>query len=243
MKTQCTIHLFFLSFIVCITFSSNAFAQKGGYYRGHPRGYAYARPYVSVNVGAYAYPAYPAYPPYVAYPRCRVPYYAPYGPVVHMGFRPFGMMVSTLPYGYFSFYIGPTPYYYFNGIYYRPYSSGYRVVAPPLGAVVNHLPPGAKAKVIDGEKCYELDGTYYKENLDSENRLTYRVVGTDGVLNTEKAEGIGTTEPEVGYKTDKLPPDSRSIVIQGEKLYTTPNGLYYKEVTEGDKTYYELVGR
>ena len=47
----------------------------------------------------------------------------------------------------------------------------------------------------------------------------------------------------IGDRIDKLPSDSRAVVIQGEKLYNTPSGLYYKEVTEGNRVYYELVGK
>jgi len=32
-------------------------------------------------------------------------------------------------------------------------------------------------------------------------------------------------------------------VIQGEKLFATPDGLYYKEVIEKNKVHYELVGK
>ena len=80
--------------------------------------------------------------------------------------------------------MGPNPYYYFNGIFYRPHANQYQVVAPPLGAVVNKLPSGAKVRVIDGQKYYEQNGTFYKEEVDQNNRLSYKVVGTDGVLNT-----------------------------------------------------------
>jgi hypothetical protein len=61
-------------------------------------------------------------------------------------------------------------------------------------------------------------------------------------LNTDKDTGM-SNEPQVGDRTDKLPADSKPVVIQGEKLYSTPSGLYYKEVIEGSKVYYELVGK
>jgi hypothetical protein len=111
-------------------------------------------------------------------------FYRPYGSVYQIVPPPFGITISTLPFGYMSFFMGPNPYYYFNGIFYRPYSNQYQVVAPPLGAVVNKLPSGSKVKVIDGQKYYEQNGTFYKEEIDANNKLSYRVVGTDGVLNT-----------------------------------------------------------
>ena len=237
MKTQRSTCLFVLTLVVTLIFSTNSFAQRGRYkynrgsYGYYPyRNYSYVHPRVSIHFGGYDY----------GYDRGY--YYRPYGSYFQMVVPPFGLRIGTLPFGYRSFYIGPNPYYYYNGTYYRPYANEYEVVAPPLGAVVRQLPPGAKPKVIDGQKYYELSGTYYKEQLDSENRLSYTVVGTDGVLNTDGGASV-QAEPQIGDRTDKLPADSKPVVIQGEKLYSTTSGLYYKEVIEGNKVYYELVGK
>jgi hypothetical protein len=222
--------------MICLIFSSTSFAQRGrhnhsrGNYRYYSqRSYSYSRPYVSVHFNNYNY-------------RYHHGYYRPYGSVFQLVIPPFGVHISTLPYGYRSFYIGPHPYYYYNGIYYRPYANQYEVVAPPLGAIVDELPPGAKMKVIDGQKYYELNGTYYKEELNDNDELSYKVVGTDGVLNTDKEESV-SSEPAVGDTIDELPADSKAVVINGEKLYSTPSGLYYKKVIEKNRVYYELVGR
>lgn len=238
MKTQRYTYFFLITF-TALLFSSTSFAQRGRYrndrgyhgYRYYPhRSYSYVRPYFSLPFGGYNY-------------RYRDGYfYRPYGSYFQLVIPPFGIRIATLPYGYRSFYIGPNPYYYYNGTFYRPYANEYEVVAPPLGAVVDQLPPGARPKIIDGQKYYELNGTYYKEQLNAENRLSYTVVGTDGVLNTDTGESF-PSEPQIGDRTDKLPGDSKPVVIQGEKLYSTPSGLYYKEVIEGNKVYYELVGK
>jgi len=180
MKTKKCSPFFLLTLITCLLFSTISFAQKGPYrynkayhvhYYPYPV-YSYAHPYVSIPYGGYVY----------RYQQgC---FYRPYGTVFQVVPPPFGIQISTLPYGYMSFYMGPNPYYYFNGIFYRPNANQYQVVAPPLGAVVNKLPSGAKVRVIDGQKYYELNGTFYKEETDQNNRLSYKVVGTDGVLNT-----------------------------------------------------------
>jgi hypothetical protein len=155
-------------------------------------------------------------------------------------FPPFGIRIATLPFGYRSFYVGPDPYYYYNGIFYRPYANEYKVIPPPLGAVVDELPPGARVKVIDGRKYYEFNGTYYEEQINQYNELSYKVVGTDGVLNTEDTVQLSLN---IGERINSLPPNSRPVVIEGEKLYSTPSGLYYKEVIAGNKVFYELVGK
>jgi len=198
--------------------------------------------------------------------------------------------------GYRSFYVGPSPYYYYGGVYYKPYSSNqYEVVKPPLGAVVNELPPGAKVAVIDGKKYYQYSGTYYEESINDNNQLEYTVVGTDGILNTENAGASNnnnndqrsadnnysqrnndnnnvrrrddndnnqrstdnnnsrrsadnnneqrTAGPAVGDRFEDLPADSKSVVINNEKLYISPSGTYYKEIVSGNQVYYEVVGR
>ena len=247
MKTQRCTYLFLLTLVACLVFSSAGFAQRGryGYDRGYhrnyyqQRNYSYSRPYVSLHHNNYSYG-------YRNYSYGYGPgYYSPYRSSISVVIPPFGVRIGTLPYGYRSFYIGPNPYYYYNGNYYRPYANEYETVAPPLGAVVDELPPAAKVKVIDGQKYYELNGTYYQEEINGNNELSYRVVGTDGVLNTENAndERNVSSEPSIGDRIDRLPGDSKAVVIQGQKLYSSPSGLYYKEVIEGNKVHYELVGK
>jgi len=186
-------------------------AYPKGYY-GHP--YAYAHPPVYVHPPVYMHPPV-YYPPiyyggyyYQFYNGC---FYRPYGAYFQMVVPPIGITIGALPPGYFGFYMGPTPYYYFNGIFYHPTGNQYEVVAPPLGAVVDKLPQGSKVKVINGEKYYELNGTYYKEQFDDRNRLSYRVVGTDGVLNTDAdPNGNVSTEPQTDQSTNQPSIDKTS---------------------------------
>lgn len=213
-----------------------------GYSRGYPRNYyggyypyrayGYNRSFVSVNFGGIGYRYQSGY------------FYRPYGSSFQVVVPPIGIRIGTLPVGYRQMYVGPDPYYFYNGVYYRsmPDSEEYEVVAPPLGATVSSLPAGAKATVIDGMKYYELNGTYYQEEITSDNKLQYTVVGTDGVLDT-RGDDYETSEPQVGDRFDTLPSDAKAVVIQGEKFYTTPAGLYYKEVVDGKKVYYEVVGQ
>ena len=195
--------------------------------------------------------------PYSYYGRIRYPFMH-YGPS-------FGFRIHILPFGFFPFYLGGYPYYYYQGIYYRPYQDGgYEVIAPPLGARVSGLPPGARPRIIDGEKYYELGGTFYQEEITEDNRLWYVVVGIDGILNTNN-----TTQPapEVlppapnsnhpvpvpdysnnlpiaapGTKINELPAGSKAVVINQQKFYEAPDGIYYQEVIEGDSVSYVVVG-
>ncbi|MBS1510662.1 MAG: hypothetical protein JST86_07480 [Bacteroidetes bacterium] len=248
--------------IVMVAISSTVQAQRHRSERGYRYGNYYSynyrpyRPAVSVRIGS----------PYGYYPYYNRPVYrAPYS-YVHFG-PSFGFRINVLPVGFYPFYVGPNPYYYYEGVYYRPYSSGgYEVVAPPLGAEVKHLPSGAKATVIDGVQYYELGGTFYQEQIDDKNKVTYKVVGTDGVLNTgadqntttqpapppastQQTQNNTTTTtnttnvlPEVGARFDKLPDGSKLAIIKKEKYYVSPAGVYYQEVIDGNNIRYEVTG-
>jgi hypothetical protein len=262
MKYMKTIKPIFFSIVLLLIVCTTASAQRrhyggGGYRNYNYYGYNSYRPYhsyASVNFGR----------PYNYYSYYNRPVYrAPYS-YVHFG-PAFGFRINVLPFGYSPFYVGGNPYYYYDGIYYRPYSGGgYEVTTPPLGATVKHLPSGAKVTVIDGVKYYELGGTFYQEEITDNNKLRYRVVGTDGVLNT----GGGTDEdtnytappatsnnsatqqsntatqqlPAVGTRFDKLPEGCKTVVIKKEKYYVSPAGVYYQEVVDGNNIRYEVTG-
>ena len=188
-------------------------------------------------------------------------------PYIYSHFGPaFGFRINILPFGYSPFFIGNNPFYYYQGIYYRPYNNGgYEVVAPPLNAVVKHLPSGAKVTVINGEKYYELGGTFYQEETSSKNKLQYRVVGTNGVINTvdenENESSINDVptindappinnnlKPESeklvqSQKISQLPANSKTVIINKQKLYLAPNGIYYQEsVDANNNVSYQSVG-
>lgn len=259
--------------LFAVLLSVALFAQRGrGNNKHYNRGYSYQhRPYynyhqprtrVTVQVGPrYNYrPAYrPYYRPYyrpVYQPVYRSPRaYVHYGPV-------FGVRINTLPYGYNRIYVGSNPYYYNDGVYYRPNNNnaGYEVVAPPLHATVKRLPANATVTMIDGQKYYQVGGTFYQEELDENNKLSYRVVGTDGVINTEQyvdeaAPGNMENEPmenenlnaydeaipALGSRYDVLPAESKVQVINNQKYFISPGGIYYMEVIEGDKIRYEVT--
>jgi len=240
MKTQ---NYTCLTLFTLLLFSVTSFGQK--FYRvSPPVVYSYPSPYA-------AYPAYPGrggchghhHQPYKLIVPAPGPKVIIPAPVPPPSPNPkLGMQLNVLPNGYYSFSIGQTPYYYYNGIYYQPYRTGYMVITPPMGAVIYQLPRGAAPTQIDGEKYYEYNGTYYRPGMDSENRFSYTVVGTNGEINPDTNASESSTT-KVGYKTDELPEHCRPVVIDGERLYATASGQYYKKVFEGDKVYYELVER
>lgn len=202
-----------------------------------PRVYSYYHPFASIGFGG------------IHYRYQRGYFYRPYGASFQLVIPPIGIRIATLPVGYRRVYVGPDEFYFYNNVYYRSSRNGYEVVAPPLGAELEQLPPGAKVKVIDGKKYYETDGTYYEEEITESGDLMYRVVGTDGVLNTTNAQDSLQDEdrepagPQVGDRFDELPADCQTVEIREEKLYLSPAGLYYKEVTEDKRVVYEVVGK
>lgn len=250
---------------LALLLSVAAFAQRGrGYNNNRYRPgnhYNYNRSHFSITVGP-RYNYRPGYRrPYYSYaPRYRPiyrPVYRSPRPYVHYG-PSFGFRLNVLPFGYSRVYVGGNPYYYNDGIYYRNYNntSSYEVVEPPLDAVVNKLPSNATVTIIDGQKYYQVGGTFYQEEFDENNRLSYRVVGTDGIINTiadasaVPEENVNAYEelvpapavvPILGSRYDDLPADSKVQVINQQKYFISPGGVYYKEVIEGDRIRYEVT--
>lgn len=272
-KYRVFIQSFFLITLLCFL-SLGIIAQgrnggRGGGYGNYGSRFGSSHNYVSINNNYRGYNSnrfnygfnYNYYPAYQYRPIYQSSYvYSHFGPS-------FGFRINVLPFGYNPFYIGNNPFYYYEGIYYRPYiNGGYEVTAPPLGAVIKHLPSGVKVTIINGQKYFELGGTFYEEEISAKNKIQYKVIGTNGVIDTDdqaaqrnndtsdgKVTGNdyapsanATTDVQInqdGQKIDQLPANSKVVIINKQKLYLTPNGVYYKEIIDADnKLAYESVG-
>jgi hypothetical protein len=115
------------------------------------------------------------------------------------------------------------------------------VVDAPMGAAVPDLPNGAKVVVINDQKYYELDGTYYKEEIRDNDEIWYTVVGKNGKINTDDA--IVDDEPYIGDILDELPPDCKTVVVNGNKYFVSPDDVYYEEIVSGNDVRYKVVGK
>ena len=265
---------FFFSITLLCFLSLGVVAQgrnggRGGGYGNSGSRFSSPRNYVSITNNYRGYNSnrfnyglsYNYYPSYQYRSIYQSPYvYAHFGPA-------FGFRINVLPFGYNPFYIGNNPFYYYQGIYYRPYiDGGYEVTAPPLGAIVKHLPDRVKVTIINGQKYFELGGTFYEGEISAKNKLQYRVIGINGVINTsdlvedrnndtsdvkvtgnDYAPSVNATNDikinQDGQKIDQLPANSKVVIINKQKLYLTPNGIYYKEIIDADnKLTYECVG-
>jgi hypothetical protein len=158
-----------------------------------------------------------------------------------------------LPYGYYPFYWGSLPYYYYGGVFYRPYNGGYEVTTPPIGAAVPSLPSNAQSIVIDGIQYYEADGVYYQANVDNNGKTVYIVTGRDGVLNTDNGSGQPAADnvdpidnaPATNSAQVQNPPQAQSAPQQanvaavakvGDVVNQLPPDCH--KVTLNKKTYY-----
>jgi hypothetical protein len=254
----CTTKVYKLLFcvaVIVIATTSSATAQR---YYGHPRGGS-GNYYPSPRVYAYAPPR-PVFRPSLQinlglgsryYPRPYSPYshsYVHYGPSI--GFR-----VNVLPYGYFPFYFGSSNYYYYDNTFYRRYDDrNYEVVAPPIGAKLPQLPKNATGVTIDGIRYYELGGTYYQETYNDKNQTLYEVVGVNGELRTNSVQNNNgnfnnQNQPQQnrpiqeGDFVDNLPDQCKTITINGQTLYVSPDNIYYQQIIESNRIYYKVVGK
>lgn len=184
-------------------------------------------------------------------------FYASYGDYYGLIAPPFGLTLGLLPRGYWGFNYGGFPYYYYSGVFYRPTEDKkYQVVQAPVGAEVPSLPKDAKPIVVNDQKLYEYLGTYYKEVMGTDGKVKYIVQGKDGVLNTDKqpevtvskeAGTVNTTPatiytPSVGDIVLQLPSQFKIVIINGKKLYVTPENIYYEEFVDGNVLKYKVVG-
>jgi hypothetical protein len=162
-----------------------------------------------------------------------------------------GFSIGFLPYGYYPFYFGDYQYFYSDGLFYQYNNDQYTVVEPPVGAEVTTLPSNAQSIVINGQQYYEVDGVYYQPITKDDGTLSYQVAGKDGELNT------GTTDPngdpavdnnapaplQMGDLVNTLPDGCRKVTVNGDKLYISPDGVYFKAQLDDDNNkVYKVVG-
>ncbi|SDR92349.1 hypothetical protein SAMN05216490_0207 [Mucilaginibacter mallensis] len=157
-----------------------------------------------------------------------------------------GFSIGYLPYGYYPFYYGDYQYFYSGGLFYQYDNDQYTVVEPPVGAEVTTLPSNAQSIVINGQQYYEADGVYYEPITKDDGSLSYQVAGKDGELTTDDSGGDvnnAPAAPQIGDIVTQLPPNCRKININGDKLYISPDGVYFKVLVDpnGNKTY-KIVG-
>jgi len=211
----------------------------------------------TVQMGLAARPAYRSFPglpgspgvtrispgrggrPYGGYYNAHGYYNSFYAP--HVGFR-----LNVLPYGYYPFWWGPNQFFYSDGLYYQYLNNQYEVVEPPVGAAINTLPDNAQSIVINGIQYYELNGVYYQPITKDDGTVVYQVAGKDGELNTDDGSGQmqgAVPLPQIGDIVSTLPEGTRTIKINGQKLYVSPDDYYYQETRDSNNNkVYKIVG-
>ena len=205
----------------------------------------------SVQIGLSARPAYRSYPglpgsngvtringrPYAGYYNNHGYYNSFYSP--HLGFR-----LNVLPYGYYPFFWGPDQYFYSDGLYYQYLNDQYTVVEPPVGAAINTLPDNAQSIVINGVQYYELNGVYYQPITKDDGSVVYQVAGKDGELNTDQGDASqNVAAPQIGDLVSTLPPNCRTIRINGQKYYVSQDDYYYQDAVDNNNNkVYKIVG-
>lgn len=180
-------------------------------------------------------------------------FYQPFGSYYRIIPPPFGIRIGILPRGYWSLTLGGYPYFYYNGIFYRKSNNDYEVVKAPVGAEVPSIPRDAKTVVIDGSKYYEYNGTYYRETIRSNGEIWYTVEGKNGVLNTDKTATVSqppvaipdgsNAGPSIGDVVDKLPENTKTVVINSKKYFVSTDNIYYEEIVDGNQVRYKVAGK
>jgi len=176
--------------------------------------------------------------PYAGYYNAHGYYNSFYAP--HLGFR-----LNVLPYGYYPFNWGGYPYFYSDGLYYQYMDNQYAVVEPPVGAAINVLPDNSQSIVINGIQYYELNGVYYQPITKDDGTVVYQVAGKDGELNTDDGTNnqAAVAPPQIGDIITTLPQGTRTIRINGQKIYVSPDDYYYQDARDNNNNaVYKIVG-
>ncbi len=169
----------------------------------------------------------------------RLGYRAFYNP--YFGFSS-GAWFGSLPYGYYPFYYGLNPYFYYGGIFYQHSSDhGYKVADAPVGAEVPDLPDNANPMVVDGKPYFEYGGVYYAKLTKTDGIETYIVAGRNGVLNPGDINIEKHLVPAVGDVTAKLPKDVTKVKADGKKYWVTPSGIYLEKIKIGQQNVYRVT--
>jgi hypothetical protein len=154
-----------------------------------------------------------------------------------------GFRCTVLPYGYYPFFWGDAQYYFSDGLFYEYENDEYTVVEPPIGAEVTALPSDAQSIVINGQQYYESQGVYYQPYTKDDGSQVYVVAGKDGELNTNTVQDNQPKAPQIGDIVTQLPPNCRKIAVSGQKLFVSPDGIYYQPVVDANNvTTYKIVG-
>ena len=126
------------------------------------------------------------------------------------------MTLGVLPSAYVQVAVGPTGYYYYNGVYFQPTpEANYAVVSPPVGVVVPQLPDGA-ATIVAGDKTYYYAG---------------------GAFYLQQPNGFSVVQPSVGLTVTELPPGATVATIDGT-IYFMAGSTYFRPLKqEGVKVY------
>jgi hypothetical protein len=78
---------------------------------------------------------------------------------------PVGAVVPSLPPGAAEIAVGPTTYFYLDGVFYVAQDSSFAVVNPPPGIVVPALPSDATQVVINGSVAFQSNGFNYTPSI------------------------------------------------------------------------------
>jgi hypothetical protein len=89
---------------------------------------------------------------------------------------------------------------------------------------------------------HELNGVYYQPVTKDDGTQVYVIAGKDGQLETNQqgqADGQNGPMPKTGDIYNDLPEGTRTIHVNGQTLYVSPDDVYYQETTDtsGNRVY------
>ena len=145
---------------------------------------------------------------------------------------PVGATVSRTPAGARLQKIDGNYYYEKNGTFYQKQTDE---DGRPYYVIV-----GKNGELNTGEAYPENEDEYQPRNNYNNDNRDMPVVRNGNDTETSN-NGAYTVRPEVGDRFEQLPRNSKEVSVDGKKLFQSPTGIYYKEITEEGNTVYEVV--
>jgi hypothetical protein len=149
---------------------------------------------------------------------------------------PLGSYISKLPSGARSVTVDNETYYELGGTYYMEdvNESGKRI----------YIIVGTDGELNVNEALKAFDNNHTDNSKIETDRVYNNHSNQQQVIvhnGNDQTGDVYGSRPQMGDRFDQLPPNSKSIYVNAEKQYVSPLGIYYKEVSEEGRIYYEVV--
>ncbi len=211
------------------------FSGYGAYYSGY-------FPHIGFRISVLPYGYYPFYFGGYPYYYNEGLFYRQYadGGDYQVVAPPVGAEVPRLPRGAQDITIDGNQYFEKDGVYYQPIVNQdgkkvYRVAGKD--GVLNTDGNGQQ----QNDQQYNYNNNNQQQPQYNNNQQQYNN-NQQQPQNNSNQQQYNSSMPKVGDVVNSIPTDSRPVIINNEKLFVSPDGVYYQEDNSGSSRIFKVVG-